>query len=170
LNKNLPHISKYGYYQFITFRTHDSVDDYLKKILNTTMQNNKKQYAIDRYLDSSQNGVYLNGMVLKDSKEYILKQDKKLFELVSFSIMPNHIHIFFKEIVPLNEAMRKLKGGLSFLINKRLNRKGQFWANNYYDKLIRDERHFNVVYNYIENNAIKANLKDYRDRFYTIYE
>ncbi len=134
------------------------------------MQNNKKQYEIDKYLDTSQNGNYLNSQVLKLSREYILKQDKNLFELISFVVMPNHIHILFKETIELKNTMRKLKGGLSFKINKFLSTKGKFWESDYYDKTIRDEKHFELVYNYIKNNAIKANLKDSDMRFYSIYE
>jgi len=170
LNKNLPHISKYGYYQFVTFRTYESVDSYLQKIVDLNIENRKKQYLLDQYLDKSISGRYLNNKVLKLSKDYILEQDEKLFELISFIIMPNHIHVLFKETIELSEAMRKLKGGLSFLINKELKRKGQFWANNYYDKMIRDEKHFEIVYEYIKNNAIKVNLKDSEDRFYSKYD
>ena len=170
MNKNLPHISKYGYYQFVTFRTYDSMDAYLQKIVDSNIENSKKQYILDNYLDNSLNGRYLNHQILELSKNYILEQDKKLFELISFIIMPNHIHILFKETMELSEVMRKLKGGLSFLINKELKKKGQFWENNYYDKMIRDKRHFEIVYEYIKNNAIKANLKDSKDRFYSKYD
>jgi len=30
--KKLPHIDTFNHYQFVTFRTYDSLDDYLKKI------------------------------------------------------------------------------------------------------------------------------------------
>ena len=30
-HNNLPHIDLLGYYQFVTFRTFDSVDDFLKR-------------------------------------------------------------------------------------------------------------------------------------------
>jgi len=83
---------------------------------------------------------------------------------------PNHIHILFKETNDLGDVMRVLKGGSSYKINKSLNQKGNFWANDYYDKLIRDEKHFEVVYNYIKNNPLKAGLKDSKERFYGIYE
>jgi REP element-mobilizing transposase RayT len=66
--------------------------------------------------------------------------------------------------------MKSIKGSSSIVINKLLNKKGKFWDSGYYDKLIRDQKHFDVVYEYIKNNAIKANLSDYKDRFYGIYE
>ncbi len=167
--KKLPHISLNNYYQFVTFRTKDSLDEFLLKISNLDINSSKKQYQIDNHLDSSHKGAYLNGEVLELFKRYILKQDKKLFDLIAFVIMPNHVHILFKETVKLNEAIRKLKGGSAFLINKRLDKKGQFWSDNYYDKAIRDDKHFEVVYNYIKNNPIKGGLKDAQDRFYTVY-
>ena len=38
--------------------------------------------------------------------------------------------------------MQKLKGGLAFKFNKHLGLKGGFWERDYFDKAIRDERHF----------------------------
>ncbi len=170
LYKKLPHISNDGSYQFVTFRTEDSVDDYLKRMIDLPMQNQKKQYEMDKYLDSSKNGRYLNDTILELCKAYIIKQDKKLFDVVCFSIMPNHIHILFKETIIISEAIGKLKGALAFEINKALGKKGQFWAKDFYDKSIRDKNHFDVVYRYIENNAMKAGLEDSDRRFYSVYD
>ena len=66
--------------------------------------------------------------------------------------------------------MKILKGSTSFQINKMLGRKGAFWEENYYDTAIRDENHFDVVYEYIKYNPIKAELEDCKERFYGIYE
>ena len=40
--KFLPHIDMVEHYQFVTFRTHDSLDDYVKKIRNADISNLKK--------------------------------------------------------------------------------------------------------------------------------
>jgi len=153
----------------VTFRTKDSVDEYLLKLQNSFDENKILQQKIDTYLDNSNNGAYLYGEVLEKLKEYIHSKDKDIYELVAYSIMPNHVHILFKEIKELSECMRVLKGGSSYAINRLLNKKGNFWTKDYYDKLIRDEKHFEVVYNYIKNNAIKAELKDAKERFYGLY-
>ena len=154
-HSNLPHIDIEGYYQFITFRTFDSIDNYLKKLYNTEKINKQKQQAIDNYLDSSNNGAYLNGKVLEYLYDFFQTQDKKLYDLVAFCIMPNHVHLLFKPIDKLNVVMQKLKGATANHINKILNKSGKFWAGDYYDKAIRDEKHFFVVYEYIKNNPIK---------------
>ncbi len=168
-HKNLPHISMAGYYQFVTFRTYDSLDYYIKKINNLNIDNAKKQYLIDKKLDESVNGAYFYGEVLKFTKEFILSKNTELFDLVSFVIMPNHIHLLFKETIKIDKAMKNLKGTLSYELNKMIGKKGKFFASGYYDKVIRDQKHFEVVYNYIRNNPIKANLNDFDKRYYGIY-
>ena len=159
-----------GYYQFVTFRTFDSLNSYINKIQTLNINTSKKEYLIDKELDKSLKGAYFYGRVLNFSKEFIISKNGNLFDLVSFVIMPNHIHLLFKEKQKIDVAVKHLKGALSYEINKILNRQGKFFANGYYDKLIRDQNHFNIVYNYIKNNPIKAKLPDYKDRYYTIYE
>ncbi|PHS58553.1 MAG: hypothetical protein COB17_02980 [Sulfurimonas sp.] len=166
----LPHINMVGYYQFVTFRTFDSLDDYLLRISNEDISTKLKQYKIDKYLDSSLKGNYLNDEVLDYLKSFFLSKDKTLYELVCFSIMPNHIHILFKQNKELSKIIQVLKGSSSMQINNMLNCKDRFWEKGYFDKVIRDEEHFITTYEYIKYNPIKANLKDFKSRFYGIYE
>ncbi len=166
----LPHVDLIGYYQFVTFRTHDSIDDYLKRIRNEDISSREQEYKIDQYIDLSAQGCYLNANVLEYLKEFFISKNKSFYDLVSFCVMPNHVHILFKQNDELKKIMKTLKGSTSFQINKMLGRKGTFWEENYYDTVIRDENHFNTVYGYIKNNPIKAELENSKDRFYGIYE
>ena len=170
LHTNLPHIDVPEHYQFVTFRTKDSIDDYLKKMFFTDLDNRVKQYKIDQHLDQSTKGSCLNDKVIDEIKTYFRSYDKELFDIVAFCIMPNHVHILFKQKKPLSEVMRVIKGGSAHIANNTLERKGKFWAGKYYDTVIRDENHFNAVYTYIKNNPQKANLKDSKRRFFGIYE
>ena len=165
----LPHIDAFGYYQFLTFRTNDSVDAYVSKLLdNNDLKNSHKQYKVDEYLDNSQNGAYLNGIALEYIYDFIKMQNNVLYELISFVVMPNHVHILFKQMQPIAKTIKVLKAKSAKDINVLLKKSGKFWASGYYDKVIRDEEHFTKVYNYIQNNAQKAGLNE--DRFYSIYE
>jgi len=166
----LPHIDMIGYYQFITFRTHDSLDDFIKKIRAKNISSREQEYKIDQYIDHSPKGCYLNNNVLDYLYSYFVAKDKNFYDLVAFSIMPNHVHILFKQNIELPKIMKHLKGATAFQINKILQRKGTFWETNYYDKVIRNEAHFEQVYDYIKYNAIKADLRDAKERFYGIYE
>ncbi len=168
--RNLPHADLIGYYQFLTFRTHDSIDDFLTRLSSENISISLKQYKADEYLDHSPKGAYLNGDILLYIKEFLLKQDGDLYDLVSFSIMPNHLHILFKQKMEIARTVQRLKGASSAGINKILQRKGVFWEKGYFDKAIRDEKHFDTVYDYIRKNAVKAGLQDAKERFYGIYE
>jgi REP element-mobilizing transposase RayT len=171
MHSNLPHISQESHYQFITFRTKDSTDDFVKSLLaNYNIKSKETQYKIDKYLDSSLKGAYLNDEIIDLAKDYILKIEKNLCEVISFIIMPNHIHILLIQKTDLTKIIQYLKGGLAYIINKKLNKKGSLWQKTYFDKIIRDEKHFGITYEYIKNNAIKAGLKDSKKRFYSIYE
>ena len=69
----------------------------------------------------------------------------------------------------MREFLISLKGTTSLTINKMLQKKGKFWASGYYDKAIRHERHFEVVYNYIQNNPLKAWVTDADVRYFSRY-
>jgi len=166
----LPHIDLVGYYQFVTFRTHDSLDDFIKKIRDENISSREQEYKIDQYIDKSQKGCYLNSEILDYLYSYFIGKDKSFYDLVAFSIMPNHVHMLFKQNIELPKIMKQIKGATAFEINKILQRKGIFWESNYYDKVIRNETHFAQVYDYIKYNAIKVDLRDAKERFYGIYE
>ena len=166
----LPHLDIRGHYQFITFRTHESVDAFLQKLQNQNQSNSKNQLAIDKYLDESPKGGYLKGEVLTLLTQFLKEKDKVLYELVAFSIMPNHVHLLIMPLDKLPIVVQKIKGGSAKIINECMGRKGKFWASDYYDRLIRNEKHFSVVYQYIENNPLKLNeAKASLPRFYGLY-
>jgi REP element-mobilizing transposase RayT len=154
-------------YNFITFRTHDSIDEYVRKLNSQNLSTKIKQYNIDNYLDNSTNGAYLNGEIVDIIKDLLFKFDKEYYELIAFAIMPNHIHIVILPKEKLSVIMKMLKGNSSIQINKILNKKGVFWAREYYDKVIRDEKQFYNTIEYVLNNPFKANLEDSKNRIYS---
>ena len=106
-----------------------------------------------------------------------LKQyDGKYYDLYAYTIMPNHVHFLMDTAIQSNyvhdptdkdmvtgykslpEIMNLIKGGTARECNRLLNRKGTFWASAYYDRTIRDERHWKNTVNYIVNNPIKAGI------------
>ena len=165
----LPHIDIKNGYQFITFRTYDSVDSYILKLQNLSSRDSIKQYNIDRYLDFSKKGAYLYGEAIRIIKDIIFEYDNKLYKIIAFVIMPNHIHILLQQFQSLSKIVKTIKGKSAILLNNKLNKNGKFWANGYYDKAIRDENHYITTLEYIVNNPIKANLKDAKERVFTIY-
>ncbi len=168
-HKHLPHIDLPNHYQFITFRTHDSLDPYLEKLYKLNKPNDKKQLEIDQHLDASNKGSYLNGDVLSYMYRLLIEKNGQWYQLSAFNIMPNHIHLLIKPKFTLANLMQKIKGNSALQINKMLKSQGKFWASSYFDKLIRDEKHFNQVYKYIKHNH--KNLKETSTpRFYGEHE
>ena len=62
---HLPHIDQKNHYQFITFRTHDSIDSFIKKLSIEDKSNSRKQFEIDDYCDKSKSGSYLINSVIE---------------------------------------------------------------------------------------------------------
>jgi REP element-mobilizing transposase RayT len=153
-------------YNFITFRTFKSVDEYVKRLSFEDIDTKIKQYKIDKYLDNSNTGSYLYDTKLEIMKNILFENDDIYYDLICFSIMPNHIHILIKPKEKLSKIMQKIKGKSSKLLNKSLEFKGRFWAREYYDKVIRDEKQLNTTIEYILNNPLKANLEDSSYRTY----
>ena len=75
--KHLPHIDIKGSYQFITFRTKESLDAYLKSLYRSNDVEKIKQYKMDQYLDSSQNGALYMEIFCKKLKHTILVMIKR---------------------------------------------------------------------------------------------
>ena len=153
-------------YNFITFRTYDSVDEYVKKLNYQDIATKIKQYNIDSYLDTSNKGAYLNGDIIDIIKKLLFEYDGEYYDLVSFAIMPNHIHMLILPKQKLSVIMKMLKGNSAININKLLDKKGRFWAREYYDRVVRDEKQFYNTIEYILNNPIKVNLIDSENRVY----
>ena len=76
--------------------------------------------------------------------------------------MPNHGHLLLDPLAgnSLSDIMHSIKSYTAHEANRILNRKGQVWAKEYFDRYIRDWRHFASTITYIENNPVKARLCD----------
>ncbi len=128
------------------------------------------QYKIDEYLDKSEKGAFLNNEIITKLISYARSLEPDFYKLIAICIMPNHIHLLVKQYKSIGQIMKSFKGGSARLINILLNKSGTLWERDYFDKAIRDEKHFQTTYNYIKNNPIKAELMDSDSRFYGIYD
>lgn len=77
--------------------------------------------------------------------------------LDSFVVMPNHIHVLFQisEGHHLQDIVHSWKSFTAHGINKILGRTGALWQREYWDRLIRSQRHFDWTRNYILQNPAK---------------
>ena len=164
----LPHFDKDGFIQFITFRLADSMpQDVLEKwrleldLNEITDVDFRRRF--EHYLDQHYgSGYLLDHRIASILQETLLKWDAKRYRLISWVIMPNHGHILLtpESGFTVAEIMHSIKSFTAHEANRILNRKGQFWAKEYFDRYIRDSRHFASTIAYIENNPVKARLCD----------
>jgi len=169
--KSLFHINQMNAIQFVTFRTQASITYYLQKnIIDIEKSPSELQLKQDKFLDNSSAGALLNGELITQLITFFKSQNTKCYHLIAVSIMPNHVHLLFEQLSPLVNIMQKIKGASAFLVNKHCQRKGILWDRGYFDKVVRTEKQFQMTYQYIKNNALKAGLKDAEQRFYGIYE
>lgn len=116
---------------------------------------------IEKYLDRGIGKCYLKQeSVAEKVQDSLLHFHEKRYTLKSWVIMPNHIHFLFKPVkgFTLSSLLHSIKSYTATEANKILDRKGQFWQEDYFDRYIRDQEHFEKTVRYIENNPVKAGL------------
>ena len=87
--------------------------------------------------------------------------DARRYDLHSYVIMPNHVHVLFSpnEANALPSLIKSWKGISSRLIRaSRLSNLNPFWQPDYFDRLIRSPQHLSKVQRYIQDNPTKAKL------------
>ena len=86
--------------------------------------------------------------------------DGKRLALLASVVMPNHVHVLFIQNPQhlLEDLLRSWKTFTSRKINSLLGRSGSLWQRDYFDRLVRDEKHFADCVRYIRNNPRKAQL------------
>jgi putative transposase len=95
----------------------------------------------------------------------LLKFDSQRYRLLAWVIMPNHVHVLFQpkngwtgaKIVASWKKFtaRRIHNGRRTAGN---NSKAAVWHPEYWDRYIRDQRHFRQAVQYIHTNPVKAGL------------
>jgi REP element-mobilizing transposase RayT len=126
--------------------------------------------ATDDFLDTNLNEPYWlrEKEVAEIVEEAMCHRDGKQYDLHAFTIMPNHVHMMIT-LLPdapvLFKVMQHLKKNPAIKANRFLNRTGlEFWEEESYDHVVRDESEFYRILNYILRNPVKAGfVNEWRD-------
>jgi len=171
---NLPHRNKEGLIQSITFRLADSlpqnvlneIEKELKDVPDTDKENQKRRHY-EKWLDNGFGCCALSNpdmaQIVQDALKY---HDGEKYNLLAWSIMPNHVHVLIKTNDNLSKIIQSWKsftGKWALANNKKYHLEipgdaSKFWMPEYWDRFIRDEQHFNNTIKYILENPLKANL------------
>ncbi len=171
----IPHFDCSEIPQFITFRLADSLPAVLlsewkarTKHLSETESEIELRNRIEEHLNRGTGNAWLKKPDIAGTVESaILYFDGRRFRLHSWVIMPNHIHIFITPMIGhgVSEIIHAKKSFTAKEANGFLGRNGKFWQADYYNRYIRDERHYYKTVEYIEMNPVKAGLCDNREQW-----
>lgn len=170
----LPHRNKEGLIQFITFRLGDSVPkSVLEELQESLKEGNdeenriRKQKFLEKYLDNGYGSCALENPTMSQvMMDALLHHDTVKYDLLAWSILPNHVHVLIKtndSLPKIVQSWKSFTGKWAIQNNKKHklnlpNDADRFWMPEYWDRFIRDENHFNATINYILNNPSKAGL------------
>jgi leucyl-tRNA synthetase/REP element-mobilizing transposase RayT len=118
---------------------------------------------LDEWLDAGSGSCVLRNPEVRGSVTQALRHfDGERYHLHAFVVMPNHVHVLFSPVEGhrISDILHSWKSFTSKQIGKILGEGGQLWQPEYYDRLIRSERHFYKVLGYISENPEKACLKE----------
>ena len=93
------------------------------------------------------------------------RQERGIWRIIEYAIMPNHIHLFFKlESGTLREALVAFKRWTSGRAKAILGLKSRtFWQREWFDHWSRSPGQEQDIVEYIRNNPVKAGLvKEYK--------
>jgi len=120
---------------------------------------------VEKYLDAGHGECWMNveriARLVADALRHF---DGERYRIFSWCVMPNHVHAVVKPLAghSLAEILHSWKFYTAHAANKILKRKGQFWEEEYYDHLIRDEREYMRCVEYTLANPEQAGLKDWK--------
>jgi len=168
-NRRLPHWDVTGKRMFVTFRLHGSLPA-SRTFPPAGLTHGQAFAAMDRLLDHPRSGpVYLSQPAIADMVIDVLHAGESRFaryELHSFVVMPNHVHLLATPRVPAKEWLGPLKGFTGHEAIRILNQAGNpFWQDESYEHLIRNDEEFARVRRYIEWNPVKAGLAAFQKEF-----
>jgi len=88
------------------------------------------------------------------------------YELGAFVIMANHMHLLILPKIDPSQLLKSLKGSSARQANVILGRTGErFWRAESYDHWVRDQREWDRISDYIEQNPVKAGFAESAENY-----
>jgi len=171
----LPHFEGGIIPQAITFRLADSLPaekltQWREELAHLPKNREDVEYRqrLEEYLDRGTGCAWLRRVDIAGLVENALFHfDEERYRLHAWVVMPNHVHVLFtpEEDHSLSAILHSWKSFTSQRANRLLERRGDFWQAEYYDRFIRDEPHFQAAVDYIEDNPVKAGIGATREEW-----
>ncbi len=101
-----------------------------------------------------------NSLIVPHSRIRITPADKKAFRLHAFSLMPNHFHLLIEQRgdTPVSAIISRLCTSFSMYINKKYNRVGHVFQDQFKSVLIGSNEQLMWTSAYIHTNPVKDGI------------
>jgi putative transposase len=154
--RNLPHFQPDGAELFITFRLHGTLP-------LSAGRDGRAFVSADRKLEQRAIGpTWLSEPRIAECVSQTIHEGEKrrmLYDLVSFVVMPNHVHLLIGPKAPAARITQFVKGVSARRANVLLDRTGQlFWQDESFDRWVRSGKERDKIIHYIEFNPVRASL------------
>lgn len=164
----LPHFDGGSIPQMLGFRLEGSlpaerIRDW-KEELDSLPPNEKAEgyrERVEEYLDRGTGQAWLGEPAIGSMvEEALIHFDGQRYALHAWVVMPNHVHALLTPVAEwsLSAIVHSFKSFTAKRANQLLQRSGEFWQADYFDRYVRHERQFYAALNYIEENPVKAGL------------
>ncbi len=154
----LPHLDTPDVVQSVTFRLADSLP---ASATASLPDSDEFERDFDDELNRGAGACHLRDERIADLVENaLLHFDGERYRLLAWCVMPNHVHAMLEPTADwaLADVVGSWKSFTAKQANRLLRRTGAFWQREYFDRYVRNERHFATIIAYIENNPVKAGL------------
>lgn len=179
----LPHWDQGSVWQFVTWRLADSLPtEWLQRWTEErlawlahhpepwdaiTEQEYRARFraSLEAMLDSGHGSCLLSqpdpGRIVEQALQFF---DGIRYFLGPYVIMPNHVHVLFCPApgYPLGQIMHSWKSYTAKQINAILRKSGAVWQPEYWDRAVRNERHWQACRKYIEGNPKNLRTGSFR--------
>ena len=160
--RRLPHVYFTEQPVFLTWRLHDSLPAN-RHFAGGSPPSGQAFAAMDRLLDESRTGpFYLRDPAIADLVVEALQYNARVlghYALHAFVVMPNHVHLLVTAAVPIPILTKSLKGITAKRANLALGSTGRaFWQEESYDHVVRNQKEFEKIWWYIEENPVRAGI------------
>ena len=166
----LPHFDAGEIPQSITFRLAGSMpagllrewrEELKRSAVPGRQSGAEERIRIEQYLNQGIGPTWLADPQIAGLVEDALHFfDGSRYRLHAWTIMPNHVHVIITPLADhsISRIVSSWKSFTASRANVVLRRRGAFWQEDYFDRFIRDERHFATVVHYVEQNPVVAGL------------
>lgn len=118
----------------------------------------KNRVEILGNINDNQIELTKEGIVVQNHIEYIAKKYRNV-RVDKYIVMPNHIHMIIsidiENSVNLSRIIKQYKGSVTKQIGYSI------WQKSYYEHIIRDEKEYYKIKEYIQNNIINWKIDKY---------